>query len=222
MITALLPQPLVRTCLNRYLNIRPGDWQLNWPASEIQTFDFILAHGDFMANEKPEVLLEARRFQVLRLNRSTPAGKVHTYDVIKHPGSVVILPMVAADKVCLIRNYRIAVGETLWELPAGTLEHGEDPLECARRELTEETGYRAGKLEKMCDFFVSPGILHERMHLFLATDLQAGASALESGEEIQTQVVSLNDTLRMIESGEIHDAKSLIGLLLYDRRRRTN
>lgn len=170
-------------------------------------------------NQKPELLLEARRFKVLRVLHPAPDGSVHEYEVIKHPGSVVILPLVAADQVCLIRNYRVAVEETLWELPAGTLEPGEDPAQCAHRELIEETGYRACRLEKLCEFFVSPGILHERMHLFMATDLQAGLAKPESGEEIQTHVKNLDEALRMIETGELHDAKSLIGLLLYDRIR---
>ncbi len=77
--------------------------------------------------DKPAVLLHARRFQVLQVSRHDANGSVHTHEIIKHPGSVVILPLVAPDRVCLIRNYRIAVGETLWELPAGTLEVGEDP-----------------------------------------------------------------------------------------------
>jgi ADP-ribose pyrophosphatase len=171
-------------------------------------------------NEKPKVLLEARRFQVVQLSRRTANGSVHTHEVIKHPGSVVILPLVGPEQVCLIQNYRVAVGETLWELPAGTLETGEDPKACAHRELIEETGYHAGKIEKLCEFFVSPGILHERMHLFLATDLEAGAATPESGEEIQTHVMSLNKALQMADNGQLHDAKSLIGLLLYDRRRR--
>lgn len=170
--------------------------------------------------DQPELLLQARRFQVVRLTRQVPDGSRHSYDVIKHPGSVVILPLVAPNQVCLIRNYRIAVGETLWELPAGTLEQDEDPAVCAHRELIEETGYRAGNMEKLCEFFVSPGILHERMHLFLATDLTAGTAKPESGEEIQTHVMQIDEALQMIENGELHDAKSLIGLLLYDRRRR--
>jgi ADP-ribose pyrophosphatase len=170
-------------------------------------------------NEKPKVLLEARRFQVVQLSHRAADGSVHTHEVIKHPGSIVILPIVGPDRVCLIQNYRVAVGKTLWELPAGTLEPGEDPAQCAHRELIEETGYRAGKMEKLCEFFVSPGILHEKMHLFLATNLEAGGAAPESGEEIQTHVMSFDEALRMVDTGQLHDAKSLIGLLLYDRRR---
>jgi ADP-ribose pyrophosphatase len=173
-------------------------------------------------SDKSTVLLQARRFQVLQVSRRDASGSTHIYDVIKHPGSVVILPLVAPDRVCLIRNYRVAVGETLWELPAGTLEPSEDPAKCAHRELVEETGYRAGKIEKLCEFLVSPGILHERMHLFLASDLSTGAAAPESGEEIEPHVMSLDDALRMIETGEVHDAKTLIGLLLYDRLQKQN
>jgi ADP-ribose pyrophosphatase len=171
-------------------------------------------------NEQPELLLQARRFQVLRVSRKARDGAMHQYDVIKHPGSVVILPLVDANHVCLIRNYRVAIGQTLLELPAGTLESGEDPQVTAHRELIEETGYRAGKLEKLSEFFVSPGILHERMHLFMAADLQAGAAEPEIGEEIQTEVMRVDDALRLVDSGELDDAKTLIGLLLYDRMRR--
>jgi ADP-ribose pyrophosphatase len=167
-----------------------------------------------------ELLLQARRFQVVRMSRSLPNGTLHAHDVVLHPGAVILLPMVSASQVCLIRNFRVAVGETLVELPAGTIDNREDPLETARRELAEETGYRAGKLERLCEFFMSPGILNERMHVFLATDLTSGAMALESGEEIQTEIVEWDDALAMIDSGQIRDAKTLAALMYYDRIRR--
>jgi ADP-ribose pyrophosphatase len=120
----------------------------------------------------------------------------------------------------LIRNYRIAVDEELLELPAGTIDPGEDPLETARRELAEETGYRAENFRRLTEFWVSPGILSERMHLFLATGLQPGAAALEKGEQIQTLVVAWDEALAMIDQQKIRDAKTLAGLLYYDRLRR--
>lgn len=172
-----------------------------------------------MENE-PEVLLEAKRFRVVRMKRALADGRMHTHEVVVHPGAVVIVPMVSADAVCLIRNYRMAVGETLWELPAGTLDRAEDPAATAHRELVEETGYRAGRIEKLSEFFMSPGILNERMHLFLATDLQPGDMALEAGEEIETHVIPWSEAMRMVDAGEVRDAKSLVGLMFCDRLRR--
>jgi len=171
-------------------------------------------------NEPRELLLQARRFQVVRIAHQVPDGTLHNHEVVLHPGAVVILPLVGPDRVCLIENYRVAVGQTLWELPAGTLEPDEDPAETAARELIEETGYRAGKIEKLTEFFMSPGILCERMHLFLATDLRPGSAAPEAGEEIQTHVMGLDQALAKCDSGQVQDAKTLAGLLWYDRLRR--
>jgi ADP-ribose pyrophosphatase len=133
---------------------------------------------------------------------------------------VVILPLVDQDQVCLIRNYRVAVGRELIELPAGTLTPGEEPLAAAQRELCEETGYRGGRWERMQTFFPSPGILDERMVLYRASQLTAGAPAREHGEEIENLVVSWDEALRMVRAGKIEDAKTLAGLLLEDQRRR--
>src|SRR5256885_1605929 len=163
-----------------------------------------------------EILLRCRRFNIVRHFETLPDGTVHTRETVQHPGAVVILPMVDAEHVCLIRNYRIAVQETLIELPAGTLEPNEDPAETARRELIEETGYRAEKIELLSEFFMSPGILNERMRLFLATGLTAGETAREPGEIIQNLVVPWNEALAMVHDGRIRDAKSMVGLLIYD------
>lgn len=169
---------------------------------------------------KPEVLLTAKRFTVVRQAQTAADGTIHWRETVQHPGSVAIVPLVGADRVCLIRNERVAVGETLWEIPAGTLEHGDSPLETARRELVEETGYRAESIEKLLELAMSPGILNERMHIFLATGLTAGQTALEPGELITTQVIAWDEALAMIDRGEIHDAKSVAALLYCDRSRR--
>ena len=168
---------------------------------------------------EPEVLYVARRFRVVRRIQQTADGVAHEREIVEHPGAVVILPIVGADRVCLIRNYRVAVDETRWELPAGTLDHDEPPPETARRELIEETGYRAGAIEKFGELWMSPGILNERMHMFVATGLTAGPTALEAGEEIETVVVAWDEALAMIDRGEIRDAKTVAGLLAYDRIR---
>jgi ADP-ribose pyrophosphatase len=167
-----------------------------------------------------EVLYVAPRFRVVRRVQQTADGVGHLREVVEHPGAVAIVPIVGTDQVCLIRNYRIAVDATLWEIPAGTLEPNEPPLDNARRELIEETGYRADKLERFGELLMSPGILNERMHLFVATGLSAGPTALEAGEEIESVVVAWDEALAMIDRGEIVDAKTVAGLLAYDRTRR--
>ena len=101
------------------------------------------------------------------------------------------------------------------ELPAGTLEPDEDPAETARRELAEETGYRAGRIEHLITFWMSPGILDERMHLYLAEELQPGPTALEAGEDIQPLLCTWDEAMEMVRRGEIRDAKTLVGLLHY-------
>lgn len=168
-----------------------------------------------------ELLLQTRRFSVVRRRATSPTGKVHDRDVVLHPGAVVILPLVDANHVCLIRNYRAAVRDTLIELPAGTLEPGEDPRETAGRELIEETGYRAGQMQLLTQFFMSPGILNEQMRLYLATELTPGAAHREAGEEIENLVLPWEDALELARRGTICDGKTLAALLWYDRFRQT-
>lgn len=171
-----------------------------------------------MSQEK--TLLEARRFKVVSLEYRDTAGQQHTRQVVRHPGAVAILPLVSPETVCLIRNYRPGVDQTLLELPAGTLEPGEDPRDCALRELEEETGYRAGRMELLCEFYTSPGVLDELMRLYLASDLTAGPQRLDQGEQIENQLVDWNECLRLASQGGIRDGKSLLGILYYDRFRR--
>jgi ADP-ribose pyrophosphatase len=172
-----------------------------------------------MSNQ-PEELLVTRKFRVVRYRTSGREGAPLVKDVVVHPGAVTILPLLDDGRVCLIRNERIAVGKNLIELPAGTLEPGEDPAATAHRELIEETGYRAERVEKLGEFFMSPGILDERMHVYVAHGLEAGASALEPGENIESFVTSWDDAMRMAMDGSIEDAKTLAALLMYDRVRR--
>jgi ADP-ribose pyrophosphatase len=171
---------------------------------------------------EPEILLETSRFRVVRQSQRLADGTVHSRETVVHPGAVVLLPLLDDDRICLIRNFRLAVDEELIELPAGTIDPHEDPLETARRELQEETGYLAGTLEKLHEFWVSPGILNERMHVFVARDLAPGPSRLERGEQIQTLEVSWREALEMIDSRQIRDAKTIVGLLFYERLRGTH
>jgi len=166
------------------------------------------------------VVLEAARFRVVRMKELCSDGTHRTRDVVEHPGSVVIVPMVSSQEVCLVEVVRVAVGHTLLELPAGTLDRVESLEEAAARELAEETGYRAGRMTPLADFWASPGILRERMHLFVAQDLTAGPQALEPGEQIRTRVISWEEAITMCLDGRIEDAKTIAGLLLIDAARR--
>lgn len=166
-----------------------------------------------------EILLESTRFCVVRHHLLGPDGAAYTKDSIQHPGAVAVVAVRPGPPpaVVLIRNSRVAVGKSLIEIPAGTLEPGEDPLATAARELAEETGYRAGRLEPLGQLLMSPGILNERMHLFLASELSPGASALETGEQIETLVTPWDEALAMACDGRITDAKTIAALLLADR-----
>ena len=165
---------------------------------------------------QPELLYQARRFRVLRATQQMPDGSRHQREIIAHPGAVAILPLDDQGRVCLIENYRVTAGRFLYELPAGTLEPGEPPELAARRELTEETGYRAEQLQLLTQFFTSPGILATSgMYLYLATGLKQGPPAREAGEEIHNRLVPWAEAFDMVRQGRIEDAKTLVGLLYY-------
>ena len=182
---------------------------------------------DRAIDEQPdagEVLLETKRFRVVRVSEPAgdgdASGSRRHREIVRHPGSVVIVPMVSPREVCLVEVVRVAVGRTLLELPAGTLDRVESLEEAARRELAEETGYRAGRIMSAGAMWMSPGILRERMHLFVAEDLVAGPQALEPGEQIRARVVAWDEAIAMCLDGRIDDAKTIAGLLLTAARRR--
>jgi ADP-ribose pyrophosphatase len=174
---------------------------------------------DNMPNQssQPEkqVLLTASRFTVERVSQQLDDGSTMSREVIKHPGAVVIVPVLDDGRICLIRNYRISIDQELLELPAGTLEPPEPPIETARRELIEETGYRCNKLVPLCEFYMSPGILDEHMYCYLATGLTVGAPARELGEQISNYPVTIAELANLLRTGQIVDSKSLSALLYY-------
>ena len=163
-----------------------------------------------------EVLYRAKRFQVERVVQHSSDGTRHIKEIIRHSGAVAILPITDDGRVCFVENFRVAVGERLIELPAGTLEPNEDPHVTAERELAEETGYRAAKIESLTTFCMSPGILDEKMYVFLATGLTSGRQALEAGEDIRVVHATWDEALSMIHSGKIRDAKSVAAILFYE------
>ena len=161
------------------------------------------------------VLLRAARFTVNAMTMVDKHGNTVMREVVRHPGAVVLLPILADGRVVMIENYRRTVDQTLLELPAGTIEIGEPPLETAVRELIEETGYRTGQLTKVHEFYSCPGICDELMHLYAATELEAGDPEREATEQIENRIVTRDEIKTLIQAGQIRDAKSLVGLYWY-------
>lgn len=140
--------------------------------------------------------------------------KTYQRETVHHPGSAVIVPIFADDTIALVRQYRHPAVRYLLEVPAGTLNHGEAPEEGAARELEEELGYSAGSMEKLSEFFVTPGFCEEKMWVYLATELVQGRQRLEEDEILEVVRLPISEALEMITSGEIQDAKTIIGLML--------
>ena len=135
-------------------------------------------------------------------------------EIVEHKGSAVIVPVFEDKTVALVRQYRYAAGEYLLEIPAGTLNPGEDPMEGARRELEEEIGVTSESIEKLTEFYVSPGFLTEKMFVYLATDLREGKQNLEEDELLSIEKFTFPEAFEKIKSGEIQDAKTIAGLIL--------
>jgi len=187
-----------------------------------------LARADVELEER--VVSSERIYQgrYMVLEKSTvvrPDGSESSRDIVVHPGAVVIVPLDPQGRLHLVTQYRFAAGGALLELPAGTLDvHdgvAEDPLAAAHRELEEETGFRAGRMEKLAGFYSAPGFLSEYLWLFLATDLRpAGDDRLSPDEDERIRTVALDwrDAVAAVEAGVIEDSKSVAGILLLARR----
>ncbi|MGB7547748.1 MAG: NUDIX hydrolase [Terracidiphilus sp.] len=170
-----------------------------------------------------KVVYDGPLFRVLHDKLIEPNGKHSERDVIRHNGSVVILALDNSKSrknpwIVMERQYRHAANQFLWELPAGSLDAGEDALLGAQRELEEETGYRAKKWKPLVEYFASPGFLGEWMKVFVAEGLMAGDAHPEDDEHIEFRLVRLSDAVKMIEKGAILDGKTLTSLLLYSRK----
>jgi ADP-ribose pyrophosphatase len=165
--------------------------------------------------QQAQRLFHGIRFDVYGVDVPSRSGQLFKREFVSHPGSVVILPLLDENRIVLIQNRRFAVHDILWELPAGTLEPHEHPLETASRELLEESGYAAQKIELLTDFYTSPGISNEIIYAYAAYDLIHKGQALEDSEDIQVTIVSWQNALDMIRKGEISDAKTMLTLLFY-------
>jgi ADP-ribose pyrophosphatase len=166
-----------------------------------------------------QIVYRGRKIQVALDIEAGADGAEVRRDIIVHPGAVAILPLPADDRVCLLRNRRPNVGETLIEIPAGTLEPNEPIDHAALRELAEETGYHAGQCRKIAEFFPSPGVLSERTHLFVAENLSPGEMRPERDEDLEPFVVVWPQAVQWVLDGTIRDAKTIVAVLLWDRKR---
>lgn len=173
-----------------------------------------------------KVVYEGKLFRVTHDHIVTPTGLETTRDVVRHSGSVIILALDTSRSkkdpwIVMERQYRHAAGRFLWELPAGRLDPGEEPLTGAQRELEEETGYRAKKWKPLVEYYASPGFLGESMKVFTAEGLVPGDAHPEADENIELRLIKLSDILKQIEKGNIMDGKTLSCILLYNHLRRS-
>ena len=173
---------------------------------------------DTTRKESPEVIgsEEIFRGRVIDLVVDTvrEGGQVYTREVVRHAGGAAALPVFSDKTIALVRQYRHPPARYVLELPAGRLENGERPAECAARELEEELGLAAGRLEQLSEFYTTPGFCAEKLWVFLATDLAPTEQRLESDEIVEAVRLPFERALRMVSAGEIEDAKTIIGLLL--------
>ncbi len=164
-----------------------------------------------------ETIYEGRVFDV-RIEEIREGENEYSREIVAHHGSAVIVPVFADNTVALVRQYRHAAKKYLLEIPAGTLGKGESPEEGARREVEEEIGVAAGKIEKLTEFFVSPGFLTEKMHIFLATDLQETEQNLDEDEFLSIEKFTFPQIFEMVKNGAIEDAKTMVGVILAGAR----
>jgi ADP-ribose pyrophosphatase len=166
-----------------------------------------------------KTVFRGKIFGIRRDEVIEPSGVRTSREMITHPGSVVVLPVLADGRVVLIRQYRHAARQFLWELVAGRIDKGESPRQAARRELIEETGYRAKRFRVFLDFFPTPGFLEERMFILLASGLKEGQASPEDDEKIEVRAYGRKQLEQMIQKRIIRDGKTIAGLLYYFRFR---
>lgn len=168
---------------------------------------------------RTETIYRGRKFDFAINTLLNSSGQSLEREFVQHPGSVVLVPLLAGDRVALLRNYRHTLDRVLFELPAGTRERVEPWETCAHRELKEETGFTAGKMRKVLAFHPAPGLTDEEMAIFVAENLTAGSAQPEADEQMEVEIVPFDQALAMTHDGRIHDGKTMIGLWLVARMR---
>jgi ADP-ribose pyrophosphatase len=166
---------------------------------------------------RSELLHEGRHFSFLRDEVELPNGYRTYRDTVRHPGAVAIVPVLPDGKVVMVRQYRYAANKELLEIPAGTLEPGEPPLDCALRELKEETGYAAETFKPLLSCYMAPGYSSEVIHFFVARGLMEAVGEPEPDEEIAVERLELEEVLGMIAENVIEDAKTIVGVLSFSK-----
>ncbi|MBX3389076.1 MAG: NUDIX hydrolase [Phycisphaeraceae bacterium] len=164
---------------------------------------------------------KGRKFDFELVRVGMPNGRTIEVDLVRHGGAAVILPILStagARHVVFVRNHRFSIRRSILEIPAGTLEKGEEPIACAGRELIEETGFRAARIEPLVEFLPSPGMSDERMYTFVATDLTEVGQQLEEDESIQVEIIPAAEAVAMAADGRLEDGKSILAILLAARK----
>lgn len=174
---------------------------------------------DSPSTPERRLIYRGRKIDLALQAVSLKDGSTKEREVVIHRGAVALVPMVDAGHVCLLKNHRYSVGETLIEVPAGTIDPGETPDSTALRELAEETGYLAERICRIAEWFVSPGFLTERMFLYLCEGLKAGPTEHQPDEQLEPMIVPWQEAVAMVDDGRIRDAKSMLAILYCDRRR---
>ncbi len=175
---------------------------------------------DSDAPPRRRVIYQGRKIDLALQSVPLTDGSFKDREVVVHRGAVALVPMVDADHVCLLKNERYTAGKALIEVPAGTIDPGETADSTAPRELAEETGFRAGRITRVAEWWVSPGVFTERMTLYLCEDLTPGPTDHQPDEHLEPLIVPWDEAVAMVDDGRIDDAKSMLAILLCDRRRR--
>lgn len=170
--------------------------------------------------EAEREIFKGRVIRLVDRDLVLPNGRQTTFSVVEHPGAVAIIPIFENGDVVLLKQFRPSIGEEIYEIPAGTLEEGESPLATAKREIVEETGYKARKWEKIAEFYTAPGFCTELMHVFVAKGLSPASAEGDADEILKPIRMSFPKALEMVRKRKVRDAKSIAGLLIYHGQRR--
>lgn len=166
---------------------------------------------------KSEKIYEGKMLNLRIDTVELPDKKYSKREIVEHPGAVCIVPINTNNEIYLVKQYRKAIDKVIYEIPAGKIEIGEEPKDCAIRELKEETGLRADNYEYIAEFYTSPGFCNEKMYLFIATNLEEGEATPDTDEYIDVEKYPIEKLVHMIEIGEISDSKTIIGIQMAER-----